>query len=60
VAAHLERRPAQGPGIGRLALRDLGVGASGGELLPDHAQRQELVALKAQDGAQPLHVRRGE
>src|SRR5262249_55607375 len=27
-----------------------------GELLPDHAQRQELVALQAQDRLQPLDV----
>src|SRR5581483_1884834 len=31
-----------------------------GELLADHAQRQELVALEAQDGLQPLDVLLGE
>ena len=29
---------------------------AGGELLPDHAQRQELVALQAQDRLEPLDV----
>ena len=33
---------------------------SGGELLPDDAQRQELVALQAQDRLQPLEVFLGE
>src|SRR4051794_5760657 len=41
------------PGRGRcLPLR----GAAGGQLLADDAQRQELVALQAQDRPQPLDV----
>ena len=42
-------RPAAGAAARRL-------GAAGGELLADHAQRQELVALQAQDRAQARDV----
>jgi hypothetical protein len=34
------------------------VGATRGELLPDHAEGQELVALEPEDRPEPAHVRR--
>ena len=48
--------PATGPS---LAGRDVVARAARGELLADDAQRQELVALQAQDRAQALHVAAG-
>src|SRR5436190_5160324 len=50
---HRDRRPAA-----RLDARrgDVGRAAPGRELLADHAQRQELVALQPQDRAQPRDV----
>src|SRR3954465_9260043 len=68
------QRPAGGRGDRRVALaphraragdrpvargRDVVARAARGELLADDAQRQELVALQAQDGAQALHVAAG-
>ena len=52
-----EARAAGGAGADRAAARAL-AGALGGllELVADHAQRQELVALQAQDRAQALDV----
>src|SRR4051812_37821482 len=59
-AAFLDRhrRAAQSPPVGAArALRRLRIARSAGrELLADHAQGKELVALKAQDRAQPRHV----
>ena len=40
----------------RLGAVHVGLRPAGGELLADHAQRQELVALEAQDRAQALDV----
>ena len=44
------------PEPGRPAALALGRPGAGGELLPDHAQRQELVALQPQDRLEALDV----
>src|SRR5215208_625632 len=53
-----DRRAAQAPRVGRRRFARLGIGAPGGELLPDHPQRQELVALQTQDRAQSIDLAR--
>ena len=52
----LRRARARARAVAALDGRDVVARAPGGELLADDPQRQELVALQAQDRAQPLHV----
>src|SRR3954453_14130823 len=50
------RPAARPPPPRRRGLADVRLGAARGQPLPDHAQRQELVALQPQDRAQARDV----
>ena len=55
MLTRIARRTAPPDGRRSAAAAEVDV-AAGGQLLADHPQRQELVALQAQDRAQPFDV----